>query len=94
MALFKEFVFNEWLHETVSVFKSHKVKHCAFMEKNNLISLDGSVSISVPGSAFRFLAGIIRLLGMAKALDIHFGFCKQCFFFSGVGNSVSVHIAA
>ncbi|KAG9300026.1 hypothetical protein G9A89_009754 [Geosiphon pyriformis] len=118
-ALFKGFVFSEWLCEAVSVFKSHKiaslnivefvhslsfafrndiwlvwVKHHTFMEKNDLIPLNSSVSISVPGSASRFLAGVIRLLGVAEALGIRFGFHKQCFFFSGVGDSVSVHIAA
>ncbi|KAG9294529.1 hypothetical protein G9A89_008640 [Geosiphon pyriformis] len=118
-ALFKGFVFSEWLLEAVSVFKSHEiassnvvefvhslsfafrnniwlvwVKRRAFMEKNNLISLDGSVSISVLGSASKFSAGIVKLLGVTEALGVHFGFCKQCFFFSGVDDSVLVHITA
>ncbi|KAG9288228.1 hypothetical protein G9A89_021259 [Geosiphon pyriformis] len=117
MALSKGFVFIEWLHEAVSVFKCYKaaslkivefvhslsfafrnniwlvrVKHRAFMEKNNLIPLDGSVSISVPGSVSRFSAGVVRLLGMAKALGVRFGFRKQCSFFSGISDSVLVHI--
>ncbi|KAG9293622.1 hypothetical protein G9A89_005625 [Geosiphon pyriformis] len=70
-----------------------QVKHHAFMEKNKLIPLDGSVLVSVSGLASKFLAGIVRLLGVAEALGICFGFRKQCFFFSGVGNSVLVHIA-
>ncbi|KAG9307491.1 hypothetical protein G9A89_017321 [Geosiphon pyriformis] len=70
------------------------IKHHAFIEKNNLILLDGSVPILVLGSASRLSAGIIRLLSMTEALGICFGFCKQCFFFSGVSDSVSVHIVA
>ncbi|KAG9300752.1 hypothetical protein G9A89_023550 [Geosiphon pyriformis] len=69
------------------------VKYHVFMERNNLIPLDGSFSISVPGSAFRISAGVVRLLGVAEACGVHFGFCKHCSFFSGIGDSVSVHIA-
>ncbi|KAG9295610.1 hypothetical protein G9A89_001296 [Geosiphon pyriformis] len=118
-AFFKGFVFSEWLHEAVSVFKSHKIassnivefvhslsfafrnniwlvqiRHRVFMEKNNLIPLDNSVPVLVSDLASRFLASVVRLLGVAKALGIHFGFRKQCFFFSGAGNSVLVYITA
>ncbi|KAG9288782.1 hypothetical protein G9A89_023079 [Geosiphon pyriformis] len=70
-----------------------RVKHCVFMERNNLIPLDSLVPILVPGSASRFSAGVVRLLGVAEAFGVHFGFCKQCSFFSGVSDSVSVCIA-
>ncbi|KAG9304517.1 hypothetical protein G9A89_020081 [Geosiphon pyriformis] len=69
-------------------------KHCAYMEKNRLILLDGSAVISVHGLASRFSAGVVRLLGVTNALDVYFGFRKSCLFFSGIGNSVLVHIAA
>ncbi|KAG9295413.1 hypothetical protein G9A89_013442 [Geosiphon pyriformis] len=68
-------------------------KHCAYIEKNGLIPLDGSAIISVHGLASRFSAGVVRLLGIIDALDVHFGFHKLCLFFSGLGNLVSVHIA-
>ncbi|KAG9306569.1 hypothetical protein G9A89_004766 [Geosiphon pyriformis] len=58
-------------------------KHRAYMEKNGLISIDGSVVISVLGSVSRFSADVIKLLGIADAVGICFGFCK----------SFSVHIA-
>ncbi|KAG9307029.1 hypothetical protein G9A89_003080 [Geosiphon pyriformis] len=76
----------EFVHSLSFAFRNDiwlvRIKHCAFMKKNNLIPLDGSVSISVPGSASRFSAGIVRLLGIC------FGFRKHCSFFSGVGDSV------
>ncbi|KAG9302612.1 hypothetical protein G9A89_007316 [Geosiphon pyriformis] len=39
-------------------------------------------------------AGIIRLLGIADAFGVHFGFCRLCSFFSGIGNDVLVYIVA
>ncbi|KAG9294142.1 hypothetical protein G9A89_021501 [Geosiphon pyriformis] len=69
-------------------------KHRAYMEKNGLISPDGSAVISVHDLASRFSARVVKLLGITDALSVHFGFRKSCLFFSGVGNSVSVHIDA
>ncbi|KAG9292764.1 hypothetical protein G9A89_001294 [Geosiphon pyriformis] len=69
-------------------------KHCAYMEKNGLIPLDGLVLISVFGLVSELSAGVIRLLDIADAFGIHFGFRKSCLFFSGISDSVSVHIAA
>ncbi|KAG9295438.1 hypothetical protein G9A89_013467 [Geosiphon pyriformis] len=87
----------EFAHSLSFAFRNDiwlvQVKHHAFMEKNNLIPLDGSVSISVSGSASRFSAGIVRLLGVAEALGVYFDFHKQCFFFSGISDSVLIHIA-
>ncbi|KAG9288638.1 hypothetical protein G9A89_006739 [Geosiphon pyriformis] len=119
MALFKDFVFNDWFCEAVSVFHDPKIavleivkfmhslglafkkevwsvhaKHRAYMEKNGLITLDGSAGVSVHGLASRFSAGVVKLLGITNALGVHFGFCKSCLFFLGIGDSVSVHIAA
>ncbi|KAG9293949.1 hypothetical protein G9A89_019287 [Geosiphon pyriformis] len=71
-----------------------RAKHCAYIEKNRLIPLDGSAVVSVHGLASRFSAGVVRLLGITSALGVHFGFHKACLFFSGIGESVSVHIAA
>ncbi|KAG9295300.1 hypothetical protein G9A89_021231 [Geosiphon pyriformis] len=64
----------------------------AFMEKNNLIPCDGFIPISVTGLSLVFSAGVIRLLEIADALGVGFGFCKFCLFFSGIGNLVSVNI--
>ncbi|KAG9299402.1 hypothetical protein G9A89_014051 [Geosiphon pyriformis] len=73
---------------------SVRAKHHAYMEKNRLISLDGSAVISVHGLASRFSVRVVKLLGITDALGVHFGFCKSCLFFSGVGDSVSVYIDA
>ncbi|KAG9285911.1 hypothetical protein G9A89_013336 [Geosiphon pyriformis] len=70
-----------------------RTKYRVFMERNNLIPLDSSFPISVPGSASRISAGVVRLLGMAEACGVCFGFHKHCFFFSDIGDSISVHIA-
>ncbi|KAG9303423.1 hypothetical protein G9A89_013749 [Geosiphon pyriformis] len=73
---------------------SVRAKHHAYMEKNGLIPSDGSAVVSIHGLALRFSARVVKLLGVTNALDVHFGFCKSCLFFSGVGDSVSVHIDA
>ncbi|KAG9289723.1 hypothetical protein G9A89_014458 [Geosiphon pyriformis] len=69
-------------------------KHWAFMEKNRLISHDGSVSVLVFGSTLLFSPGVVRLLSIAEAFGIGFGFHKSCLFFSGIDNVVSIHISA
>ncbi|KAG9286511.1 hypothetical protein G9A89_014677 [Geosiphon pyriformis] len=87
----------KFVHSLGLVFRtgvwSIHAKYYAYMEKNELIPIDGSAVISVPGSALRFSAGIIKLLGIADAVGICFGFCKSCLFFFGIGDPVSVHIA-
>ncbi|KAG9302306.1 hypothetical protein G9A89_008797 [Geosiphon pyriformis] len=67
-------------------------KYKALIEKNSLISLDGSVYLVTCGLLCMFSAGVIRLLEIAKALGICFGFCKHCCFFSGIDSMVSVLI--
>ncbi|KAG9304397.1 hypothetical protein G9A89_019959 [Geosiphon pyriformis] len=69
-----------------------RAKHCAYMEKNDLIPVDGSIPVSVSGLVSRFSDGVIKLLGIAKAFGVRFGFHKSCSFFSGIGDSVSVNI--
>ncbi|KAG9300166.1 hypothetical protein G9A89_010576 [Geosiphon pyriformis] len=71
---------------------SVRAKYHAYMEKNELISLDSLVLISVSGLASELSVGVIKLLGTANAFNVHFGFCKSCLFFSDISNSVSVHI--
>ncbi|KAG9300106.1 hypothetical protein G9A89_000846 [Geosiphon pyriformis] len=73
---------------------SIRAKHCAYMEKNGLILLDGSAVVSVHDLALRFSARVVRLFGITSALGVHFGFRKACLFFSDIGESVLVHIAA
>ncbi|KAG9304022.1 hypothetical protein G9A89_005932 [Geosiphon pyriformis] len=68
-------------------------KHYTFMEKNGLIPVDGSISISVSGLVSEFLAGVIKLLSIAEAFGVHFDFHRSCSFFSGIGNPVSVNIS-
>ncbi|KAG9305771.1 hypothetical protein G9A89_001059 [Geosiphon pyriformis] len=83
VALCKGFVFNNWYYKSVSVFKDSKVashnivdfvhRFCLaffFMEKNRLISHDRSIPISVFGFLLVLLAGMVRLLGVAKAIGI------------------------
>ncbi|KAG9291953.1 hypothetical protein G9A89_004891 [Geosiphon pyriformis] len=69
-------------------------KYHAFIEKNWLIPLDSSILISIFGMFSELFASIIRLLGIADAFGVCFGFCKSYSFFSGVGKDVSVHIVA
>ncbi|KAG9305537.1 hypothetical protein G9A89_003600 [Geosiphon pyriformis] len=68
------------------------IKYHAFIEKNGHILSDGSVPVPISGLGSNFSAGIVRLLGVAKAISVHFGYHKQYVFFSGVNNSVVVHI--
>ncbi|KAG9286059.1 hypothetical protein G9A89_022736 [Geosiphon pyriformis] len=99
-ALYKSFVFNDWLWEAISIFHDPKVAgirisdfHHAFMEKNGLIFVDGSIPILIFGLVLEFLAGVIKLLSIAEAFGIRFGFRKSCSFFSGIGDLVSVNIS-
>ncbi|KAG9296330.1 hypothetical protein G9A89_014922 [Geosiphon pyriformis] len=82
----------EFVHSLGLTFRSDiwliRVKHRVFMKRNNLIPLNSSFSISVFGSASRFSAGVVRLLGMTDALGVCFGFRKYCSFFSSIGDSV------
>ncbi|KAG9286665.1 hypothetical protein G9A89_012215 [Geosiphon pyriformis] len=102
VALCKGFVFDKWFHESVLVFKDSKkgtkkivsfvCEHQAFMEKHDLIPHDSSTPASVSGLPMVFLAGVVRLLEVAEAFGVGFGFYKFCSFFSGIGDLVSVHI--
>ncbi|KAG9292461.1 hypothetical protein G9A89_002945 [Geosiphon pyriformis] len=67
-------------------------KHWTFMEKHGLILHDSSTLMPIFGLPIRFSAGMIRLLGVAEAFGVSFGFCKFCSFFSGVKNLISVYI--
>ncbi|KAG9293046.1 hypothetical protein G9A89_016408 [Geosiphon pyriformis] len=71
-----------------------RVKHRAVIEKGGLVSCDDSISISVSGLSLVLSSSVVRLLGIADALGVSFGFCKSSLFFSGVSNLVSVHIGA
>ncbi|KAG9307732.1 hypothetical protein G9A89_023297 [Geosiphon pyriformis] len=118
-ALYKDFVFDDWFCETVSIFCDFKVaslkvvefvyslglafradiwsvcaKHCAYMEKNKLIPLDGLTLILVSGLASRFSASVVKLLSIADGFGICFDFHKSSLFFSGLGDPVLVYIAA
>ncbi|KAG9290567.1 hypothetical protein G9A89_020937 [Geosiphon pyriformis] len=68
-------------------------KHHAYIEKYGLIPLDGLVLISVFGLVSGLLAGMVKLLSITDAFGVCFGFYKSCLFFSGVNDSVLVHIA-
>ncbi|KAG9301002.1 hypothetical protein G9A89_018954 [Geosiphon pyriformis] len=67
---------------------------CVYMENNGLIPLNGSVLVSVSGLASGLSAGVVKLLGIADAFSVCFGFRKFCLFFSGISDLVSVYIAA
>ncbi|KAG9306612.1 hypothetical protein G9A89_004809 [Geosiphon pyriformis] len=49
-----------------------RMKHCAVMEKNELIPHDGSIPVSVSGFSELLLSGVVRLLGVAEAFGISF----------------------
>ncbi|KAG9300576.1 hypothetical protein G9A89_000757 [Geosiphon pyriformis] len=108
IALYKGFIFKDWFHKVVTIFHNPKVvgleivkfvhslicaKHCAYMEKNVLISLDGSVLVLVSGLVLGLSTGVVKLLGITNVFGVCFGFHKSCLFFSGISNSVSVYIA-
>ncbi|KAG9293190.1 hypothetical protein G9A89_010527 [Geosiphon pyriformis] len=69
-----------------------RARHQAFMEKHGLIPHDGSTSVSVSGLLMVFSAGVVRLLGVAEAFGVGFGFHKFCLFFLDIGDLISVHI--
>ncbi|KAG9297570.1 hypothetical protein G9A89_007645 [Geosiphon pyriformis] len=68
-------------------------KHQVIMEKNKLIPCDGSIFVTVSGFFTWLSAGVIRLLGVANAIGISFGYCKWCLFYAGVSDMASVHIS-
>ncbi|KAG9296096.1 hypothetical protein G9A89_011948 [Geosiphon pyriformis] len=96
----KVMVFNvvDFVHKFCLAFRDDiwlvHTRHWAIIEKNKLIPHDGSVPVSVSSFASRLLAGMVRLLGIADALGISFGFCKSCLFFAGISNMISVGISA
>ncbi|KAG9288468.1 hypothetical protein G9A89_015674 [Geosiphon pyriformis] len=77
-ALFKGFVFDGWYCEAISFSSDPKLAHSRVVE-----------FVWSFGTAFRTE---VWLLGVAEAISVHFGYRKQCAFFSGVDNSVVVHI--
>ncbi|KAG9284437.1 hypothetical protein G9A89_023694 [Geosiphon pyriformis] len=70
-----------------------RVKHQAIMEKNKLIPHDGSIPVAVSGFSTWLLAGVTKLLGVANALGVNFGYHKHYLFYAGVGNMAFVHIS-
>ncbi|KAG9284576.1 hypothetical protein G9A89_004618 [Geosiphon pyriformis] len=86
IALYKGFVFKNWFHEFVSVFKDSKVVsqtivvfHHAFMEKNRLIPHNKSVLISISEHSLVLSMGMIGLLDVAEAIGVGFSFHKSFF---------------
>ncbi|KAG9292121.1 hypothetical protein G9A89_005265 [Geosiphon pyriformis] len=88
----------DFVHSICLAFRNNvwliRTKHHVFMEKNGLISVDDSISISISGLVSGFSIGVIKLLGIAEAFGVHFGFCKSCVFFLGISDPVSVNISA
>ncbi|KAG9304448.1 hypothetical protein G9A89_020010 [Geosiphon pyriformis] len=91
MALCKGFVFSNWYCESVSVYKDPKVTVVNVV--NFLIPHHNSIPVTISGFSAQLLAGVIRLLGVADALSISFGYHKCCLFYVGVGDMASVHIS-
>ncbi|KAG9287501.1 hypothetical protein G9A89_023873 [Geosiphon pyriformis] len=117
-ALYKGFVFKNWLQKAVSVFEDAKIagqkvvefvhnlclvfkdevwlvcaKHHVCMEKSGMIPSDSLALVSVSRLSALFSVGVVKLLGITKTIDVGFSFHKSCLFFSGVRNSVLVHIS-
>ncbi|KAG9300739.1 hypothetical protein G9A89_023537 [Geosiphon pyriformis] len=47
------------------------VKHHAYMKKNGLILVDGSIPVSVSGLVSRFLGGVVKLLGIGDLVFVN-----------------------
>ncbi|KAG9286655.1 hypothetical protein G9A89_012205 [Geosiphon pyriformis] len=71
-----------------------RASHHALMEKRGLILRDDSVSGLMCGLSLLFSIEVIKMLGIAEAFGISFGFCAPCLFFLGIGDSVLVIIDA
>ncbi|KAG9298254.1 hypothetical protein G9A89_002742 [Geosiphon pyriformis] len=69
-----------------------RAKYRALMEKSSLILFDGFVYSVTHSLSCMFSAGVIRLLGISKAVGVCFGFCKHSCFFSGINGVISVLI--
>ncbi|KAG9298407.1 hypothetical protein G9A89_000406 [Geosiphon pyriformis] len=69
-------------------------KHKAVMEKGGLIPHNGSIPVLVSGLPLVLSSNVVRLLGIANANGIGFGFRRSSLFFSSISNLVSVHIGA
>ncbi|KAG9291666.1 hypothetical protein G9A89_022085 [Geosiphon pyriformis] len=74
-----EFVYSLCLTFRDDIWVVH-VKHHTFMKKHGLIPIDDFALVSVSGSALKFSAGVVKLLGISEAF--------------GVGILVSVNITA
>ncbi|KAG9301124.1 hypothetical protein G9A89_012507 [Geosiphon pyriformis] len=68
-------------------------KHQTFIEKNGMISHNDSVLVSISGLPLVLLASMVRLLDIADAFGVGFGFHKFCLFFTDISDVVSVHIS-
>ncbi|KAG9298995.1 hypothetical protein G9A89_020308 [Geosiphon pyriformis] len=66
-------------------------KHHAFMKKHDLISHNGLIFVSVSGGMLMLLVQMIRLLGIDNAFGVSFELYSSYWFFSGIGNLVSVY---
>ncbi|KAG9290374.1 hypothetical protein G9A89_007105 [Geosiphon pyriformis] len=76
------------------VWEALHAKHQAVMEKGGMILCNSSVLVLISGLLSVLLASVVRLLGIADAFGMGFGFCKSCLFFADISNVVSVHISA
>ncbi|KAG9302640.1 hypothetical protein G9A89_007344 [Geosiphon pyriformis] len=87
-----------FIHEFCFAFHNNiwlvHVKYWAIIKKNKLIPCDDFIPVTVSGFFTWFLAGVIRLLDVANAFGISFGYHKHFLFYAGVGDMASVHISA
>ncbi|KAG9284846.1 hypothetical protein G9A89_003769 [Geosiphon pyriformis] len=84
---------------SVSVFRNPRVmtsKVVDFIYEFCLAFRENIWLVCAKHQAFMDKNGLIshdvKLLGIAEAFDVGFGFCNPCSFFSGIRNLVSVHI--
>ncbi|KAG9302034.1 hypothetical protein G9A89_021078 [Geosiphon pyriformis] len=73
----------------MSVFGGAKI---AGQKKSKIILRDSLVPVLVIELSVELFAGVVKLLNIAEAISIGFGFCKFYLFFSDVGDSILVHI--
>ncbi|KAG9291552.1 hypothetical protein G9A89_021971 [Geosiphon pyriformis] len=107
-AFHKDFVFDDWFCEAVSIFYNLKVASSEIVKFVHFLGLAFRTGIwsvrakhcaymeknkLIPLDSLAVSVSVIKLLGITDAVGVCFGFYKFCLFFSGIGNLVSVHIA-
>ncbi|KAG9303845.1 hypothetical protein G9A89_018742 [Geosiphon pyriformis] len=103
--LCKGFVFQNWIGETISIFRNRKKaqsivvefllrsKFRVGMKKIGLVYNDDRV-FALPRGLSRLLSdGVVHMLGVVESFAVSFGSYRHCLFFSGLDNSNRILIS-